>query len=249
MFSVKHFTRDVEEYKSNIAIALKHNDMSFIPFGIQPVISDKDYKPDFAELFDGYCGLLFGAYAQRALDIQEPQIYNVIDKVANTIKWLQQTDFFTTPASTKFHESFECGLVLHHLRVFSRAMDLLQVPVFSNLNSFEVAVCALSHDWGKIGNYESYMRYAKDVNGNWHQVQEYRKASLPYMPMGHGSGSMYMATTLLPMITKDMAAALLWHMGAWHVTDIDKSNLQAANETMPMVHLLQFADQLSIVKY
>lgn len=46
-----------------------------------------------------------------------------------------------------------------------------------------------------------------------------------------------------------MALAIRWHMGRWNVVDSEVNDLQTANENYPMVHMIQFADQLSIVNY
>ena len=39
------------------------------------------------------------------------------------LKWLEGTDFFTAPASTKFHGAFECGLVMHSINVYNAMMQ------------------------------------------------------------------------------------------------------------------------------
>ena len=47
---------------------------------------------------------------------------SLLTSVPNTdglVEWLCKTDFFTAPASTKYHNSFEGGLVAHSLAVLS----------------------------------------------------------------------------------------------------------------------------------
>lgn len=39
------------------------------------------------------------------------------------LKWLEGTDFFTAPASTKFHGACECGLVMHSINVYNAMMQ------------------------------------------------------------------------------------------------------------------------------
>lgn len=34
------------------------------------------------------------------------------------LEWLKKSDFFTAPASTKFHGAHECGLLEHSLNVY-----------------------------------------------------------------------------------------------------------------------------------
>ena len=44
---------------------------------------------------------------------------------AELLEWLQKTDFFTAPASTKFHCACEQGLLMHSLSVYHTMMDKL----------------------------------------------------------------------------------------------------------------------------
>ena len=39
------------------------------------------------------------------------------------LKWLETTDFYTAPASTRFHGACECGLVMHSINVYRVLMD------------------------------------------------------------------------------------------------------------------------------
>ena len=40
------------------------------------------------------------------------------DGIENIIKYLENSDFFTAPASTRFHNSCEGGLAAHSLNVY-----------------------------------------------------------------------------------------------------------------------------------
>ena len=42
---------------------------------------------------------------------------------AELLEWIQKTDFFNAPASTKFHCACEHGLVMHSVSVFNTMMD------------------------------------------------------------------------------------------------------------------------------
>ena len=55
----------------------------------------------------------------------------------NLLDWLITTDFFTAPASSKFHSAYEGGLCEHSINVFNRFVKLLyhiksQLPYLQN---------------------------------------------------------------------------------------------------------------------
>ena len=93
-----------------------------------------------------------------------------------------------------------------------------------------------------------YMRNVKnDETGIWEKVPSYKRIDAS-IPLGHGAQSMFMASRLFKL-TADESLAIRWHMGVWNVSSNEYNDLQQANENYPLVHLLQFADQLSIVNY
>ena len=109
------------------------------------------------------------------------------------IAWLEKTDFFVAPASTKYHDAHRCGLVKHTLLVAKVMLDLAKLPQFSGINITEAILTALVHDWCKINFYEEYTRNVKDQDtGTWFEQKAYRcKGS--QIPLGHGVTSLYMA--------------------------------------------------------
>ena len=50
-------------------------------------------------------------------------------------------------------------------------------------------------------------------------------------------------------LTEEQALAIRHHMGVWNCADVEKGELQRANQTYPMVYLIQFADQLACTEY
>lgn len=164
------------------------------------------------------------------------------------LDWLETTDFYTAPGSTVYHDSYPEGLIRHTLRVYDLAIQLRKsVPMFQLQELDSVALIALVHDWCKIGLYEKYMKNVKDDNDKWIQQPAYRHTA-EVVPLGHGVASLFFAASFFKL-SEDEACALRWHMGAWRVTPSEQNDLQEANERYPMVHLIQFADQLSIVRY
>ena len=196
-----------------------------------------------------YLITLLGCALIRAGRSSLESVDSMIDKFDRCMNWLEGTDFFVCPASTRYHGSYEGGLLEHSMQVVDVIRMLHDNNIFRQKVSLDTAVlCALTHDWCKIGLYEPYMRNVKDDNGNWVQKQEYKRSENIMMPLGHGVTSFYLVSRFFKLSNEE-AAAIRWHQGVWNVCDMEQNDLQAANERWPLVHLLQFADQLSITSY
>ena len=166
------------------------------------------------------------------------------------LKWLHSTDFYTAPASSRYHESFQHGLLIHSLRVFNALVDIMWgVPSFaSKVVPSEAVLCALVHDWCKIGYYESYEKNVKnEATGQWEKQTAYR-INQRNIALGHGVTSMFLISRFL-VLSPDCALAIRWHMGEYNVADNEVNELQKANSEVPLVYLLQFADRLACTDY
>ena len=165
------------------------------------------------------------------------------------INWLRSTDFYNAPASTRYHDAYVGGLLTHTLKVVNNVVQLMKLPQFAlNVNIAEATLAALAHDWCKIDRYEQYMRNVKNEStGVWEKVPSFRYKDSP-VPFGHGTASMFIAQKFFKLST-EQALAIRWHMGRWYVCESDMNDLQYSNENYPLVHLIQFADQLAIVNY
>ena len=135
-----------------------------------------------------------------------------IDKL---IAYLEKTDFFTAPASTKFHSVYEGGLCEHSLNVYGRFVKNLQQEFgekWQDVLSLESAtIIALFHDVCKVDYYTQEMRNVKE-DGVWVQKPFYKvEDSLPY---GHGEKSVYIINGFL-RLTREEAMAINWHMGGF----------------------------------
>lgn len=157
------------------------------------------------------------------------------DGINNLMKSLENTDFYEAPASTRFHDSFEGGLVYHSIRVFE---ELVKDPMATAEYSMEtLAIVALFHDLCKVGFYGTEMRNRK-VNGRWTQVPFYTVED--QFPMGHGEKSVIMAMLHLDL-TEDEMFAIRWHMGGF-VSKDEYNYLSKAMEECPLVIYLHSAD-------
>ena len=81
------------------------------------------------------------------------------------LNWMDTTDFFTAPASTRFHGACECGLVMHSLNVYDAMMQHFYTE---GENAESYAICALLHDLCKANFYKVSTRNVKnDATGQW----------------------------------------------------------------------------------
>lgn len=200
-------------------------------------------------LLETYKSLLTGTICLRAFqsvkDVKQGEV--LAEKI---IKYLDSTDFFYAPASTVYHESVTSGLLFHSLKVYNEAATLQHVPAFASCNLCKWSLVALVHDWCKIGLYQKYSRNVKnDYTGQWEKVDAFKVAeNKRNNTMGHGVASMFMISQFVRLSVEE-ALAIRWHMGVWNVCQSEFNDLQDSNEKYPLVHMLQFADQLAITKY
>ena len=88
------------------------------------------------------------------------------------LEWLGKTDFFTAPASTKFHCACEQGLVRHSLSVYQVMREKHFDPQTDSEESF--AICALLHDICKTQFYKVSSRNVKnEQTGQWEKQPFY----------------------------------------------------------------------------
>ncbi len=124
------------------------------------------------------------------------------------IKWLETTDFFTAPASTRFHGAYEGGLLEHSLNVYDAFVQLFG----ESEDSESIIICTLLHDLCKAGFYKIEMRNRKNEQGKWEQVPFY--AIDDKLPMGHGEKSVFMIERFVRLALNE-AIAIRWHMGGF----------------------------------
>jgi hypothetical protein len=126
-----------------------------------------------------------------------------------------KSDFFTCPASARYHGAHAGGLCEHSVNVYRCLRDYLareRVQELYGLESPEesIAVSALLHDLCKVGCYRQGSRNVKGPDGKWTAVPTYfYEDKLPY---GHGEKSVYIISGFLKL-RRDEAMAIRWHMG------------------------------------
>lgn len=154
------------------------------------------------------------------------------------LAWLEETDFFTAPASTRFHGNYEGGLCEHSVNVWEELVRILKAYPEIKVTAETAAIVTLLHDLCKIGCYKVEMRNAK-VNNVWIQRPTYVfKEDFCYG--GHGSKSVYLAQKYMTL-TDAEAVAINCHMGAWDRIPTDYS-IGSAFDEFPLAWLLSMAD-------
>lgn len=214
-------------------------------FDIEGTCYMEQNRDDYKKLLRGICRLR--AFSNRPKDLLGV-VPKADEKVNNILDWLDRTDFFRAPASTVFHESYAGGLVHHSLTVFELINNMYLLDKFSQVSLLSFGLVALIHDWCKINIYESYKRNVKnEITGMWEAADAYRRVDSD-TPFGHGAESFFLAQRCF-RLTLDEALAIRWHMGVWNLCEGERNDYSKACKTHPLVYMLQFADQLSIVNY
>ncbi len=154
------------------------------------------------------------------------------------LTWLSGTDFFTAPASTRYHNAFEGGLVLHSINVYK----VLRGKYFEEGDSEEsFAVCALLHDVCKAQFYKSSTRNVKnEATGQWEKKPYYTVEDA--FPYGHGEKSVYLIERFFRLKPAE-AMAIRWHMGGFDEAVKGGSfGISAAFERYPLAVKLHLSD-------
>lgn len=182
--------------------------------------------------------------------------------VEGLVNYIRMSDFYTAPASTKFHLSCEGGLLQHSLNVYDALISGLRHDEDTNTFKFIVSgvaiaefeketliLVALLHDICKTNFYKIELRNQKvykptgtkrDNGGrfDWEQVPVY--AVEDKNPYGHGEKSVMMIDEFMKL-TMEERYAIRWHMGMSEPQNIYTFN--HACEKYPLCFILHSADQ------
>ena len=126
------------------------------------------------------------------------------------LAWLDTTDCFRAPASTRFHGACAGGLLMHSLNVYHCLREHYFEPGDSE-ESF--ALCALLHDVCKANFYKPGTRNVKnEATGQWEKVPTFTiEDAFPY---GHGEKSVFLIERFVRLKPAE-AVAIRWHMGGF----------------------------------
>ena len=92
------------------------------------------------------------------------ELLNSVDRdgISDLLKWLEESDFFTAPASHAYHGSYIGGLCEHSLNVYDETKRLLAAYPEINVSEDTVIVSTLLHDLCKVNFYTTEKRNRKN---------------------------------------------------------------------------------------
>lgn len=195
---------------------------------------------------------LIARFESEMAKVKRPGIDKLMD-------YIRKSDFYTAPASTKFHLSCESGLLQHSLNVLDALRGLLdenQVnedgtemwfyivaghPVIQ-ISDESLIIIALLHDICKTYFYSTSTRNVKnEKTGKWEKVPFYTVNDL--MPLGHGPKSAMLVKNYIKLTSEEMYA-IWWHMG-FTDQNTDTLSLTAAIQKYPIIWALHTADMMA----
>lgn len=181
-------------------------------------------------------------YKEEFHGIVEKQISR--EGISSFMEWLNSTDFFTAPASSRYHGAWEGGLVQHSLNVYVQLKQLAGLYGLGhgngNTNIDEsIALVSLFHDVCKVGCYKVETRWRKNKYQQWEQYPTYAfKEDFAYG--GHGAKSVFLLQSFMELSPEE-ASAINCHMGQWDATTY--SNPTEVYRRNKLAWLLHVADE------
>ncbi len=170
------------------------------------------------------------------------------------LEYIQKSDFYKAPASTKYHLAAPSGLLQHSLNVLDALRGLLSWrsdgvweyraagKVVDTIPDDSVIMMALLHDICKTHFYGTSTRNQKnDATGKWEKVPFYTVNDM--MPLGHGPKSAMIVKQYTTLTSQELYA--IWHhMG--RTRDYENDNAVGKSiEMYPAVLALQTADMMA----
>ena len=175
---------------------------------------------------------------ERFIKICREEIHR--DGINELLDYLEKSDFFTAPASTKFHGAYAGGLCEHSLNVYDELKRLLSVYTEITTTDESIAIVALFHDLCKANVYATERRNRKNEAGQWETYDAYTFKE-KFCFGGHGSKSVFIVQNYIKL-TPEEAVAINCHMGAYSENPQSVSN---SYEQFPFAWLVHVADEAS----
>lgn len=181
-----------------------------------------------------------------------------IDKL---LAYIRKSDFYTAPASTRFHMACEGGLLQHSLNVYNCLVAKRQSPIWKKvmeeISNESLIIMALLHDLCKTKFYTTGFKNQKTYDPEkvaaapsnqvkhdnlgdfiWETVPSYEIDD--QFPLGHGEKSVIMIN-LFMRLRPEETFAIRWHMG-FSEEKSQYNAMGAAMEKYPIVLALYEAD-------
>lgn len=194
------------------------------------------------------------ANKQRFIDLCNEHIHREgLDKV---LAYLEKSDFYTAPSSTRFHLNEDGGLCLHSMNVFEAACkiynEMAKLAIVNGTSPFteevsmeSIAIATLFHDLCKIKLYHKTERWKKDDKNRWVSYPGYEVKD--DFPLGHGEKSCLMLSWYMRLKPEEMLA-IRWHMGMFDMGESGtplRMSFFSATDKSPLVSIVHAADFLT----
>lgn len=176
---------------------------------------------------------------EHFIDIVRTNIHR--DGIEHIMEWLEESDFYEAPASTRFHDNFKGGLCRHSINVYYHLWHLNRA-YNTNFSTESITIVSLFHDLCKVNCYTIEKRWRKDDNQKWEQYETYKWDEREKYG-GHGAKSVFLVQRYMPL-SFDEAAAIQSHMG------VENGNCNAildAYRVNSLAFLLHVADMASTI--
>jgi 23S rRNA maturation-related 3'-5' exoribonuclease YhaM len=179
------------------------------------------------------------------------------DEICGLIDYLEDSDFFIAPASTKYHGAYPGGLAEHSLHVWHLLQHKNEYYRLG-LPDDTVAITALGHDNCKINFYgkgtknvlkgKKKIMKNKKVDGKWveaeEEINDWQEEEVivvnDQFPLGHGEKSVITLLRFIQLTNLEIAM-IRWHMGGYVPKD-DYRDLSNAVDMYPAIVALHAAD-------
>ena len=89
--------------------------------------------------------------------------------IENLLAFLEKTDFYAAPASTKYHGAYKGGLLEHSMKVYEILKEKIKNEKL-DVKEDTIIISALLHDICKLNFYKVDYRNAKNEKGEWEKV-------------------------------------------------------------------------------
>lgn len=193
-----------------------------------------------------YANQIRGMLTQRKIEMFDKLLMSTgREGMEDVITFLRGTDFYSAPASSKYHSNYQCGLLDHSLVVYVLAdkykdLVLSEKPELKDMvNENKIIIVSLLHDVCKTCMYTPAQKWKKDKSGRWIEYQGY-EVNDPF-PIGHGEKSVIMLQNIGLKLDPDEMLAIRYHMGFFDDSSL-KSAQYSAIQATPLVPILQMAD-------
>lgn len=166
--------------------------------------------------------------------------------VDELLNWLEGTDFYSAPASTRFHGSYPGGLVYHTLNVVYELRELVRFYDIKDISNESIVIVALAHDFCKINIYQETMVNVppqRSKSGKWEQQLGYKKNEI--LKLGHGAKSLSILQNFIKLEDYEKEA-IFWHMGAYDTGTLSSiHDLYDVFKENKLAFLLHMADMVA----